>query len=81
MFWYRITTDILLSWVGSGLQILGAAGLASRCLKPRFSYALMLPGSLLWFGLAIVDHDWPLATMQGVFSVINAIGFIEWKYR
>ncbi len=76
-----MTVTIPLSWIGSGLQILGAAGLASRHLTPRVSYAAMLPGSLLWLGLAIVSHNWALAAMQGTFSVINAIGLAKWKAR
>lgn len=72
-------TEIVFSWIGSGLQILGAAGLASRRISPRASYAVMLPGSLLWLGLAIIRQDWALASMQATFTIINAIGLMEWK--
>ena len=71
--------ELILSWIGSGLQIFGAAGLASRRMAPRTSYAVMLPGSLLWLGLAIARRDWALASMQVTFTIINAVGLMEWK--
>ncbi|MDE2466864.1 MAG: hypothetical protein KGO02_24585 [Alphaproteobacteria bacterium] len=74
-----MTTYTILSWIGSGLQILGAASLAGRFLTPRASYAVMFPGSLLWLSLSIHTNDWALAAMQASFTIINAVGLIAWR--
>jgi hypothetical protein len=74
-----MTPEFVLSWVGTGFQIIGAAALASRILSPRTSYLLMLPGSIIWLGLAVAQHDWALALMQATFTIINAIGLLEWN--
>ena len=67
-----------LSWLGTALQIIGAIGLASRFITPRTAYAAMLPGALLWLGIALYTHDYSLAAMQATFALINAVGMGRW---
>lgn len=69
----------ILAWLGSGLQILGAIALASRITSPRVAYWMMLPGALIYVGVAVAGHDWSLFAMQITFAVINAIGIARWR--
>ena len=73
-----MTVTTAVSWFGTCLQIAGAAGLASRFLTPRAAYGMMLPGAVIWLGLAANGHDWALAAMQLTFATINTIGIVKW---
>lgn len=73
-----MTTHTALSWIGTALQIAGAAGLATRWLAPADAYLLMLLGSAIWVEVAAKRRIWSLVTMQMAFFVLNLIGVWRW---
>lgn len=77
-FGHHLAAERLLSWIGTLLQVGGAAMLASRLGKPADAYLVMLLGSGIWVEVASRRRDWPLLTMQLVFFVLNAIGVWRW---
>ena len=68
----------LIAWLGTGLQIAGALGMASRWLKPHRCFVMMLPGALIWLVIAGSAENWPLAAMQLTFALINGLGLLRW---
>lgn len=73
-----MTIPKILAWVGTALQVAGAAGLATRWVAPPDAYLVMLAGSAIWLDLAARRRDWPLAAMQAVFVTLNLIGVWQW---
>jgi hypothetical protein len=72
---------MFVGWAGTALQIVGASVLAFRLMSVRAAYWIMLPGSILWLGIAAARHDWALAVLQLFFVVINAVGLARWRVQ
>lgn len=68
----------LIAWGGTALQIAGAAMVASNWVSPYWGYATMLPGALVWLGVAIARRDQPQGWLQLAFVVLNTIGLARW---
>jgi hypothetical protein len=67
-----------LGWIGTALQIFGAAALASRLMAPRDAYLAMLLGAAIWCEVAARRRIWSLLAMQLVFVALNVIGLWRW---
>ena len=69
---------IMLSWVATALQIMGAAFLAFKITIPLVAYEIMSPGAMIWFVIAIIRRDKSLAALQAAFVIINTVGILRW---
>ena len=67
-----------LKWIGSGLQIIGAAMLALNVTWSGWAFVPMLAGSFLWLAIATAIGDGPLALLNVSFVAINIVGIIRW---
>lgn len=67
-----------LEWLGSTLQMAGATIVASNAIHPYWGYCTMLPGSIIWLGLAWRDRSWAAAAMWSTFCAINCLGVGRW---
>jgi len=68
-----------MSWVGTGLQVAGVFMLSSNMVYMPLVFAVLLAGSLVWYGLALVRKDGSLALLNGVFIISNVIGLVRYS--
>ena len=74
----RMNLHATLGWIGTVLQVAGAAGLASRLAAPHDAYLIMLLGSAIWCEVAAARRIWSLLAMQMVFVALNLLGVWRW---
>jgi hypothetical protein len=66
------------AWAATALQCAGGFWLALNIESSPWSYVPMLVGSVIWTWTAKTRGDFPLATLQGFFVLVNLVGIIRW---
>lgn len=66
-------------WLGVALQIIGAASLAARILRPLICYIVMMIGALILIYTNLIKEDFPQMILQFAFTQINIIGILKWR--
>lgn len=65
----------MLGWIGNLFIVAGLWGVGN---KRRGAFGFSVAGEILWTGNAALRHDWALATICVVFSVLAVRSYIKW---
>ena len=71
-------TQTVVGWIGMTASL---TGVAIQSLFPeltRYSFLIFFAASMLWFVNGILTRNRPLASMQAVLMILNAIAVYRW---
>lgn len=64
-----------MSWVAAFFTLAGVVLLAR---KRRVGWVVCVVGNVLWISYALATRQWPILMLDGVFLVVNALGWRAW---
>lgn len=67
-----------LEWACTATQVVGVFALSTRAAPPPVAFAIMGLGSVGWAALAGVAREWPLLTLNLMFTLSNGVGLARW---
>jgi hypothetical protein len=68
----------MIRWFANAVTVVGTSLLAFHIGASPWAYPFMLLGSVIWLWWGWKKRDWPLAALQGFFTLINIIGTVRW---
>lgn len=66
-------------WFTWSASILSLAGLALNIRRHHLCWPIWLISTGAWAVVSCVQHNWPMAVMQGGIQIGNVIGYRTWR--
>ena len=66
-------------WIGTSAGVSGAVLVALNLGLVSYGFLLFLISSVLWGAVSLIQREPSLVVLQGVFTLINALGLWRWS--